>query len=146
VYNFGTVDEMLDAVGKMSGHEGIVVYSEGGQRLHKVKSVEYLLAHKIRYGLRSPVKMWEAVSEGKFEEVLATLPEGCRDDFEGFGNTLLARKKKLEQDALQTFSEIRHLNRKEFALEACKYNYRGTLFAMLDGKSYEHVLWSLLKP
>ena len=35
--------------------------------------------------------------------------------------------------------------RKEFALLAQRYRYPGILFAMLDEKPYDHIIWKMIK-
>lgn len=51
VYEFSSISECLNDVQMWEGIEGVVVYSEDGQKLRKIKSDWYCDLHKIRTGI-----------------------------------------------------------------------------------------------
>lgn len=47
-YSFNSVPDLLELVEKWEGKEGVVIYSNNGQTLHKCKSQWYLLRHRLK--------------------------------------------------------------------------------------------------
>jgi hypothetical protein len=47
-YKFSTISDLLDNVDKWIGKEGVVVYSQNGQVLHKIKAMDYLIKHRLK--------------------------------------------------------------------------------------------------
>lgn len=47
-YKFSTISDLLDNVDKWIGKEGVVVYTKNDQMLHKVKSADYLIKHRLK--------------------------------------------------------------------------------------------------
>lgn len=47
-YSFDSISELLELVEKWEGKEGVVIYSNKGQTLHKVKSDWYLVRHRLK--------------------------------------------------------------------------------------------------
>lgn len=47
-YSFDSVSDLLELVLKWEGKEGVVIYSNKGQTLHKVKSDWYLVRHRLK--------------------------------------------------------------------------------------------------
>lgn len=47
-YTFPTVEDLLTKVEMWKGKEGVVIYSKGGQTIHKVKAFEYLKKHRFK--------------------------------------------------------------------------------------------------
>lgn len=58
-YNFTNIADMLQDVNKWVGLEGVVVYSNLDQTLHKVKSDWYLNLHRLKSNLSSTIKVFE---------------------------------------------------------------------------------------
>lgn len=52
-YSFPTVEELMAGVEQWKGKEGVVVYSNEGQTLHKVKGLWYLALHRMKEALAS---------------------------------------------------------------------------------------------
>jgi hypothetical protein len=48
VYSFKDISDLLVIVDGWVGKEGVVAYSNGGQMLHKVKSADYLVKHRLK--------------------------------------------------------------------------------------------------
>lgn len=78
IYSFEHVNsssELISAVEAWKGVEGIVVYSNNGQMLHKIKGLDYLARHRLKSELASFEKLidfWFAV--------------GCPTNFQIFWN------------------------------------------------------------
>jgi len=47
-YSFDSISDLLELVEKWEGKEGVVIYSNKGQTLHKVKSDWYLVRHRLK--------------------------------------------------------------------------------------------------
>jgi hypothetical protein len=47
-YTFTTIEDMITNVNSLKGREGICVYSQGGQTVHKCKSHSYLVLHRFK--------------------------------------------------------------------------------------------------
>lgn len=48
IYSFSTVEDLIKKVEQWKGKEGVVVYSNSDQTLHKIKSVSYLFLHRMK--------------------------------------------------------------------------------------------------
>jgi hypothetical protein len=53
VFDFDSVDDLVDSVHEFQGIEGVCLYSENGQRIHKVKAPEYLAKHRLKDSMRT---------------------------------------------------------------------------------------------
>jgi hypothetical protein len=47
-YSFDSISDLLELVEKWEGKEGVVIYSNKGQTLHKIKSSWYLIRHRLK--------------------------------------------------------------------------------------------------
>jgi len=47
-FTFGSINELIDNVSKWQDKEGVVLYSNNGQSLHKIKAAAYLLKHRFK--------------------------------------------------------------------------------------------------
>jgi T4 RnlA family RNA ligase len=52
-YKYTSISECIEDVTAWNNREGVVLYSEDGQQLRKIKSDQYLSMHKIMHGLNS---------------------------------------------------------------------------------------------
>lgn len=128
---------------KEDNKEGFVIRFSNGLRV-KIKFEEYIKLHRIITGI-SNVAIWEYVSEGKsFEQLLEKVP----DEF-------YAWVKKIQQDLTSQFDQILAENkavfkeletRKETAAYFQSQKYPSILFAMLDGKSVDKIIWKAIRP
>ena len=65
-YTFSTIDDLLANVDEWKGKEGVCVYSNNGQTIHKVKSSWYLVLHRMKTELASFEKVLDVwISQGK---------------------------------------------------------------------------------
>jgi RNA ligase len=113
-----TTLKSLDEVNK----EGFVIKFKSGLRA-KVKLAEYLRLHRIVTGVSNLV-IWEHLSEGRsFDEILAD-----------------------SQSSFQQLDTSIHSNRKETALYFQTQKYPAVLFALLDGKPIDNIIWKMIRP
>lgn len=69
-YNFPTIEDLLANVDQWVGKEGVCVYSNAGQTIHKAKSAWYLVRHHMKSELNNPEKVldfWLANDKPNFE-------------------------------------------------------------------------------
>ena len=128
--------------------EGYVVRFANGFRM-KIKGQRYMELHRVITGVSSR-SIWEALSEGKpFDEMLAVVP----DEFAAWvlsekGNLEL-KHDALKQTAERAFQLVKCLpDRKSQAITILK-DYKpisSAVFALLDGKPVDGILWKQLYP
>lgn len=70
VYTFPTVEELMSNVEKFKGKEGVVVYSNHDETLHKVKGLWYLALHRMKESLSSIDKVIDVWFEQKCPDYL----------------------------------------------------------------------------
>lgn len=56
-YSFDSLNDIVMLIKKWEGKEGIVIYSNGGQTLHKIKSDWYLVRHRLKEEFSSMEKI-----------------------------------------------------------------------------------------
>lgn len=88
VYNFNSIDEVVTKLETLTANEeGYVVKLANGERV-KLKSPEYLKVARILTRM-SPLVLWESMKDGEVsKELLATIPEEFRADYESMANVL----------------------------------------------------------
>ena len=123
--------------------EGFVIRFQNGFRV-KVKFAEYIRLHRIITGV-SNVAIWEYLSEGKsFEELLAKVPD---EFYNWVKKTQFELKNKFDEILAQSKSVYKELEtRKETALYFNSQKNSSILFAMLDKKPIDKIIWKMLKP
>lgn len=165
-YTFSDVNDLLENVEQWKGKEGVVIYSQDGQMLHKVKGAWYLALHHMKSELSSTEKVMDVWLEQKmpdynsFYNYISTtfdfeLAEQCR----GHISNLCDGRKEVDKiiDHMRGFvnSKVRHLtSRKEQALTILnsygETNRSGYLFKILDNKplekdDYKKLMFQVLK-
>jgi hypothetical protein len=144
-FKFDSFDEMRSACEKMSGKEGIVVYSGNGQILKKVKSFQYLYFHKLKSKFNSKENLidfflsnycydYDTCINILQNQVDFELAESVKDDIKIIAEEY-KRAKYIITEMLVFIEGIRKLQtRKEQAISIMKYDkshaYLG--FAFLD--------------
>lgn len=128
--------------------EGYVVRFANGFRM-KVKGSRYMELHRVITGVSSR-SIWEILSQGRdLSEVLDVAPDECADWIRGeaAGMCLAFDKLRIDSDAM--LDVVKPMaTRKDQALYLMGNNrdLAGAVFAMLDGKSCDSVLWKKLYP
>jgi RNA ligase len=129
--------------------EGFVVKFKNGFRV-KVKFAEYVRLHGILTNV-SNVVVWEHMMNGyDFDELLDRVPDEFYDWLKRVSNSLQLAYNEIERETLKEFVRIYHINnvsdRKEFAAEALKSEYRSILFKLYDKRPYDEIIWKLVRP
>lgn len=129
--------------------EGFVVRFEDGFRV-KVKFDEYVRLHGILTNV-SNITVWEHLMNNyDFDSLIDRVP----DEFYGWLNKtkkiLQSEYDEIERLAMKDFIRIYHINqitdRKDFAMEAIKTNYRSILFRLYDKRPYDEIIWKSIRP
>lgn len=129
--------------------EGFVVKFENGLRI-EVKFDEYIRLHNILSNI-SNITVWNYLKNNHhFDELFNQIPNELNDWLEITVKQLVIEFNVIEHEALKIFTRIYHINniteRKEFAAEAVKTKYRSILFKLYDKKSYDEIIWMMIKP
>ncbi|HEY5326046.1 MAG TPA: T4 RnlA family RNA ligase [Mucilaginibacter sp.] len=123
--------------------EGFVVKFKSGLRI-KVKFEGYLRLHRIITGVSNLV-IWEYLSEGRsFEDLLEKVPDEFYEWVKKTSDELKAKYNAIVADSKDSFKQFD--TRKETALYFQTQKYPPVLFAMLDGKPYDKIIWKMIRP
>lgn len=123
--------------------EGFVIRFKSGLRA-KVKFAEYLRLHRIVTGV-SNVVIWEHLAEGRsFEDLLDKVPD---EFYEWVKKTTAELKAQYDAILVHSQNSFKQFEtRKETALYFQTQKYPAVLFAMLDGKPVDKIIWKMLRP
>jgi len=128
--------------------EGFVIKFKSGLRV-KVKFTEYLRLHRLVTGVSNLV-IWEHLAEGRsFEDLLEKVPDEFYDWVKKTSDELKSQYDKILTECKNAFKQLNpdsHRDRKETALYFQTQKYPAVLFAMLDGKPYDKIIWKMLRP
>lgn len=129
--------------------EGFVVKFEDGFRV-KVKFAEYVRLHGILTNV-SNLTIWEHLkSKYNFDELLDRVPDEFYDWLQKTVNVLQSQYNDIEREALREFQIIYHVNgiteRAAFAAQATKSDLRSILFKLYDKRSYDEIIWKMIRP
>ena len=161
-FHFNTFEEMCNCVKYWKSGEGIVVYGNNDQVLKKVKSLRYLMLHKMKYLFtpKSKVLMTHYIESGMldtegFEKYLKEEYDWEAFEFikevvpEIIESGRLLKEKYAE---LRTFAQsIKHLTRKEQAFEIMSRDraMSSFVFSILDigilGNKQLEKLWEIVQ-
>lgn len=158
IYN--TMGETYDLLKEeiQKDREGYVIRFKNGFRM-KIKGEEYVRLHKILTNFSSK-DIWELMKDGKpLDEFLDRVPDEFYkwvkqqvNSFEyGMYNISNHCGKVVNYFKFGKYSDKEtQPTKKEFVehLEKCDVEsyYRPIMFAMWDGKPYEHIIWKIMKP
>jgi len=128
--------------------EGYVIRFKGGMRM-KIKGDEYVRLHRILTNF-STTDIWELLrTKGNMDEFLERVP----DEFDKWVRiTVLELKAGFENIKFKSSIDFEYYkgesngDKKEFALAIKDNEYRSILFSMWDGKSYDDIIWKMIKP
>lgn len=123
--------------------EGFVVRFEDSFRF-KIKFDDYVRLHSLIFSVSSR-SIWRSMMEGR-EIPVDMLPDEIYRWVRSEKEDITARRDSIASAASEAFSRIAHLGRKEFAGAALEYEWPQVLFAMLDGKPWDHMVWKMVEP
>ena len=146
ISDYSTLKGMID-----DNAEGFVIRFSNGDRM-KIKGVEYLRLHKIMTEV-STKSVWEILSNGgSMEDLLKDVPDEFYTKIKEYENELVSQFNILKREYEYIFMTFQALGlrdggkRKEFAEQALKVKHPSILFAMLDGRDVEPIIWKIIQP
>jgi hypothetical protein len=126
-----------------SNKEGFVVRFADGFRF-KIKFENYVRLHSLIFTLSSR-SVWDAL---RHEQELSL--DGVPDELFGWvkkcKQDILAERDKILREAHWIFESAKGLDRKTFASKVVDSGLSPVLFKMLDGKSYDEIVWKMVEP
>lgn len=138
--------------------EGFIVKYSNGQRI-KFKYHQYVHLHKIMTGV-SEKWVWETLKSGN-ELVLDSVPDEVYDWVKDVRSKLAFEHVRVENKCQWLCHEVQlnhgagflgqEVSRKDFAITITNpkspyFQYKHIMFAMYDGKPYDHMIWEMIKP
>jgi T4 RnlA family RNA ligase len=148
-FSYNSLFECFEDVNLWKDQEGVVLYSEDGQILKKVKAEHYLTLHKLKSSIASLGNLLDvyltSTNRGdynSFYEFIETtmdyeLAEACKDNMLKITQTNMEILAEIEE-AKQFVSALKGVTRKDNAVAICqRYTdwRKGLCFNLLDGKS-----------
>lgn len=143
---------------EVNNKEGFVVKFANGFRV-KVKFAEYIRLHGILTNV-SNLTVWEHLKNNyDFDALLDRVPDEFYDWLKRTTKVLQSEFNEIERLALKEFVRIYHVNgigmnpnrteeenRRDFAMEAIKTEYRSILFKLYDKRPYDDIIWKSVRP
>jgi len=129
--------------------EGVVARFENGFRM-KLKFAEYVRLHAILTNV-SNLTIWEHMMNGyDFNELVDRVPDEFYAWLNKTRDKIQYEFNEIERKSLKEFVRIYHINgivdRKAFAEEAKKADYTSILFKMYDRRTYDSIIWKMIRP
>ena len=143
-FPYTTIRELLLQPDR-AGAEGYVIYTNDGRML-KHKFDAYVDLHRIIFGM-SENTIFERLVNGETRlEMIASLPDEIYDWADEVATRLEANynviSQQIEIDFQATEQAAGLLDRKKFAQIATQKSYPAALFARLDGKNLNKIIWN----
>lgn len=165
VYTFPTVEDLINEVELWKGKEGVCVYSNNGQTIHKVKAFEYLYKHRFKSEatLENTLDLYFSMGKPPYQEFEKKLIEAfdyeCFEMVRGFISIICDAQKEVQKilDGFDVFIErtLKPLATRKDQAQQVLASYSNTnrasfIFAKLDGKSLSNdqikkLFWQILK-
>lgn len=128
--------------------EGVVIYFKSGFMV-KVKYEEYVRLHRLVTGVTKR-RIWDLLRNGEsVDELLERVPEEFEKWVRSTIDDLMGQFYEMKKNAENVLVKVVPMdNRKDQAMYINTYpqELRGIVFAMLDRKPIEPIIWRLLKP
>ena len=99
----GSIRDVLNTADPEDGSEGFVIRLDSGLMV-KVKYPKYLELHRAKFNF-SAKKVWEALKDGSFTEMLAMLPDELHDEAKRIRDTLVANRNDI-LDSVDRFGSM----------------------------------------
>jgi len=113
----------------------------------KIKFAEYLRLHKLvtQFSTKS---IWACLMAGEnMDKLIERVPDEFYKWVQQTKQKLESDYQKINNDAIKTYKAAPNFeSRKDFAAWAKKQTNPGLLFALLDGKKLNNMIWKLIKP
>lgn len=153
VYTGKNIDELIkEAENLPPDKEGWVIRYNNGLRV-KIKGLEYLRLAKFKYYM-TPIAVWEALREEKFNERLEGCPDEFFDELNAVKDKLLLQFSKLHyffREKSREFGVLKHILEEEIKEKALKIKkekpmIRSALFMSLRNQDNTDYIWEILRP
>jgi len=144
-YTFNAINELISNVQAWEGKEGVCVYSNGGQTIHKVKAFQYLKLHAFKSSatLNNTIELYFELGKPDYTEFVDKITE--KFDYEccqlilPFIRTILTAHRHIRDIIanLNVFVEpLKNLPRKDAAAIIIEKQpeYKSYCFTILSGK------------
>ena len=153
VYPYATLDDALAAEPRPNVEGLVVRFTEDDTRI-KIKQSDYVRLHRLVTDV-SERRVWEVLSEaGSVDDWLENVPDELYTFVSETRDALRARHAAL---TLEVEERFRHLvnslpdgwDRRAFAAavgELSDWPLGRTMFLRLDGRPYDHLIWSAIRP
>lgn len=148
IFRYVPMHDGINTFDELTGHneanrEGFVLRFESGFRV-KVKFEEYVRLHRIVTGV-STKTIWECLRDGDdMGSILDRVPDEFYQWARSIEGDLRTAFNAVERAAKQEFRTLP--TRKETALYFQQCTHPAILFRMLDGRSYDDIIWKTLRP
>lgn len=144
ISDYSTLKGMID-----DNAEGFVIRFSNGDRM-KIKGEEYLRLHRIMTEI-STKTVWECLKSGNLvNTILNDVPDEFFDKIKEYEEELLLEFDRVRQMAIDEYAHIVFQvgveDRKKFAMRVRDSKYPHLMFAMLDGKDWNPIIWDIIKP
>lgn len=151
MYRFKALPDLLDTIKEAKGIEGLVIYTNNDQTLHKIKSIWYLALHRMKSLVGSFDKVydvWESFGrpssfDSFFHKMETTfdfeIADQCKDHMNKIIDTAVQTDIKIN-DLRLALDQIKLLPTKKDQALAIQKDYKEWqtyLFLMLNGKSID---------
>jgi hypothetical protein len=144
-FSFGSINDLIDNVQKWQDKEGVVLYSNNGQSLHKIKAAAYLLKHRFKSqaSLEHTLDLYCKFGYpeyGDFRNLLIKeFDYECFLLVEGFILKILEAKRYAD-DQIEVFKKYidqnKELTQKDFAIKVLSENKENSSFIFeIKGKN-----------
>jgi len=155
--NYFTKDKDYFDVGTTVNREGFVFEHIKTHFRFKLKFEDYVRLHRTLSGLNEKAVWQVAMSGQDVEEFKMNLPEEFGEwfgtthakfmnDFETIEALTKSYFNFTRDELIKRYGDEKLIQRKPYALTFKELDYPAVLFAMLDGKPYDHIIWKIIKP
>jgi hypothetical protein len=165
-FSFSTIDELKLKISEYKGIEGCCLYSHNDQVIHKIKSEEYLVKHRLKDELGSferVVDFYFTQNQPNFNDfyqaIVDTVDWETAEECRGHASRIIDGMKEVNKilAGMKAFSDKWKkdgLSRKQFATEVFQAygntNRSGMVFTIFDGKDLKErdlkrLLYQVLK-
>lgn len=145
----GTIGDVLNSADPEDGTEGFVIRLDSGLMV-KVKHPKYLQLHRAKF-LFSEKKVWEALKDGSFTEMLAILPDEFHDEAKSMKKNLESKFNAVVDEVDDLVAQVPNGERRDRAIwvnENVKNANTRSLVMMkaVAGNDITPKVWDRIKP
>jgi RNA ligase len=147
-YEYKDIDKIQKMMEKRdTGDEGFVIKFKDGNRA-KIKYNEYKRLHKLITGINAR-RIWEVLQAGgTMQDLCKAVPDEFYEWVQKASQEIKKNYREIETEALEAIAKVgTKETRKEYAIAFQEYaKIRPILFKILDGETYNEIIWKMIKP